>query len=84
MDDIGDDRRPLSVAQQAGCILAKNAQARHEVDFVFDAICGGRSCRLAVRLQQLGHVTVDITPHVFKRAGVYQPSMDEEVRKYFC
>jgi hypothetical protein len=33
MDDIGDDRRPLSVTQQAGCILAKNAHARHEVDF---------------------------------------------------
>jgi hypothetical protein len=49
MDDIGDDRRPLSVAQQAGCILAKNAHARHDVDFDFDAICGGRPCKLAVR-----------------------------------
>jgi hypothetical protein len=29
------------VTQQAGCIMAKNAHARHEVDFVFDAICGG-------------------------------------------
>jgi hypothetical protein len=68
VDDIGDDRRPLSVAQQAGCILAKNAHARHDVDFDFDAICGGRSRKLAVRLQELGHVTVDITLHVFKRA----------------
>jgi hypothetical protein len=67
MDDIGDDRRTLPVTQQAGCILAKNAHARHDVDFDFDAICGGRSCRLAVRLQQLGHVTVDITLHVVKR-----------------
>jgi hypothetical protein len=39
--NIGDDRRPLSVTQQAGCILAKNAHARHDVDFDFDAICGG-------------------------------------------
>jgi hypothetical protein len=68
MDDIGDDRRPLSVAQQAGCILAKNAHARHDVDFDFDAICGGRSCKLAMRTQQLSHVTVDITRHVVKCA----------------
>jgi hypothetical protein len=68
MDDIGDDRRPLSVAQQAGCILAKNAHARHDVDFDFDAICGGRSCRLAMRTQQLSHVTVDVTLRVINRA----------------
>jgi hypothetical protein len=83
MDDIGDDCRPLSVTQQGGCILAKNAHTRHEVDFDVDAICGGRSRKLVVRLQELGHVTVDATPHVFKRAGVYQPSMHEEVRKCY-
>jgi hypothetical protein len=65
--NIGDDRRPLSVTQQAGCILAKNAHARHDVDFVFDAICGGRSCKLAMRTQQLGHA-IDVTLRVFKRA----------------
>jgi hypothetical protein len=47
--NIGDDRRPLSVTKQAGCIMAKNAHARHDVDFVLHAICGGRPCKLAVR-----------------------------------
>jgi hypothetical protein len=59
--NIGDDCRPLSVTKQAGCILAKNAHARHDVDFVFDAICGGRSCKLAMRTQQLNHVTAGVT-----------------------
>jgi hypothetical protein len=68
MDDIGDDRRPLSVTQQAGCIMAKNAHARHDVDFDFDAICGGRFCKLVVRLQELGHAIVDVTQHVVKCA----------------
>jgi hypothetical protein len=37
----------------------------------------------AVRLQELSIGIVDATPHVFKRAGVYQPSMHEEVRKCY-
>jgi hypothetical protein len=76
-DSNGDDRRYLSVIQQGGRILSNYARAGTTLAFHSVRLAEADPRRLAVRMHHISHATVDDMLHVVKRAGVYQPSMDD-------